>query len=45
MTVDSWRDIGLIVAAWIGASLVVATIIFFLFVRKLRRLDIPWLSL
>ena len=41
MTVDSWRDIGLIVAAWIGASLVVATIIFFLFVRKLRRLDIP----
>lgn len=41
MTIEDLRTVGLIVAASMGVSLVLATILFLLVVRKLHRLNVP----
>ena len=41
LTSDTLQTLGLIAAAWVGASLALALLLFLLVVRRLRRLDIP----
>lgn len=41
MTIEDLRTVGLIVAASMGVSLVLATILFLLVIRRLRRLNVP----
>lgn len=41
MDADVLRNIGLIALAWMGASLVVALILFIFVIRRLKRLNVP----
>lgn len=41
MTIDDLQTVGLIVAASMGVSLVLAAILFLLVIRRLRRLNVP----
>lgn len=41
LTTDTLQTLGLIAAVWMGASLLIALILFLVVIRHLRRLDIP----
>lgn len=41
LTTDTLQTLGLIAAVWMGASLLLALILFLLVIRKLRRIEVP----